>query len=70
MNEATASPALMTRFEDEGAEPFRGNPADLAKHLAAELQKWRDVVRTGGLKLSNARPLGPFSRSSSARCDW
>ena len=50
INEAAAGEVLKKRFIEEGAEPFQGSPADLAKHLQAELNSWRQVVKEGGLK--------------------
>ena len=35
----------------EGAEPIGGTPEDLAKLIAAETTKWKEVVRLSGAKL-------------------
>jgi tripartite-type tricarboxylate transporter receptor subunit TctC len=51
INEAGASEALRKRFADEGAEPFRGSPADFAAVLADELRNWRKVVHDSGIRL-------------------
>ena len=51
VNEATASDVLHKRFADEGAEAFRGSPADFADALKDELKNWRKVVQDSGLKL-------------------
>jgi tripartite-type tricarboxylate transporter receptor subunit TctC len=50
VNEAAASEGMQRRFEEEGAEAFRGSPADLAAKLESELASWRKVVKDGGLK--------------------
>ena len=51
VNEATAGTALVKRFADEGAETFRGTPADFSRALKQELDNWRKVVRDANLKL-------------------
>jgi tripartite-type tricarboxylate transporter receptor subunit TctC len=51
INDAAASPEMKKRFESEGADPFSGAPADLARTLHDELEGWRRVVREGGLKI-------------------
>jgi len=50
INQAAASEAILKRFADEGAEPFRGSPADLASVMRSELETWKKVVREGNLK--------------------
>ena len=47
----SAFPELVRRFADEGAERFAGSPADLGTAIASELEGWRRVVRTSGLKI-------------------
>lgn len=51
INESTAGEALTRRFSDEGAERFAGTPSELGSTLATELEGWRRVVRTSGLKI-------------------
>jgi tripartite-type tricarboxylate transporter receptor subunit TctC len=51
INESTGGEALTRRFADEGAERFSGSPADLGSTIASELEGWRRVVRTSGLKI-------------------
>ena len=51
INDAAAGEEMRKRFEAEGADAFRGTPADLAAALRDELDGWRKVVREGGLKL-------------------
>ena len=51
VNEATANELLRKRFADEGAEAFRGSPADFADALKEELRNWRKVVQDSGIKM-------------------
>jgi tripartite-type tricarboxylate transporter receptor subunit TctC len=51
INDAAGHPNIVKRFEEEGATPFRGSPADFGKALAAELAGWRKVVHDGNIKL-------------------
>jgi tripartite-type tricarboxylate transporter receptor subunit TctC len=44
-------PEVIERFRGLGAEPVGGTPADLAKHIAAETRKWKEVVRISGAKV-------------------
>ena len=44
-------PAVLDRMKTLGAEPVGGTPEQLAKHLAVETRKWRDVARASGAKL-------------------
>jgi tripartite-type tricarboxylate transporter receptor subunit TctC len=51
VNDAATGEALVKRFSDEGAEPFRGSPADFAQVLKSEFETWQKVVKEGALKL-------------------
>lgn len=51
INEATAGEALAKRFVEEGAERIAGSPADFGVALAQELDGWRKVVKSAGLKI-------------------
>jgi tripartite-type tricarboxylate transporter receptor subunit TctC len=44
-------PEVIERFRGLGAEPVGGTPADLARHIAAETGKWKEVVRISGAKV-------------------
>ncbi|RPH43214.1 MAG: tripartite tricarboxylate transporter substrate binding protein [Burkholderiales bacterium] len=44
-------PEVIERFRGLGAEPVGGTPADLARHIASETTKWRQVVKTSGAKI-------------------
>jgi tripartite-type tricarboxylate transporter receptor subunit TctC len=51
INAALADPKLKARLAELGAVPLSGSPADYAKLVADETDKWGKVV-----KLSGARP--------------
>jgi tripartite-type tricarboxylate transporter receptor subunit TctC len=44
-------PDVIERFRSLGAEPVGGTPADLARFIADETTKWREVVRISGAKI-------------------
>jgi tripartite-type tricarboxylate transporter receptor subunit TctC len=44
-------PAIMDRLRDIGSEPRPLGPAELDRYIAAENNKWRDVVKASGAKL-------------------
>jgi tripartite-type tricarboxylate transporter receptor subunit TctC len=44
-------PEVIERFRGLGAEPVGGTPADLARFIADETTKWREVVRISGAKI-------------------
>ncbi|HET7670328.1 MAG TPA: tripartite tricarboxylate transporter substrate binding protein [Burkholderiales bacterium] len=44
-------PAVLERMKQLGADPVGGTPQQLAKHLASETNKWREVARLSGAKL-------------------
>jgi tripartite-type tricarboxylate transporter receptor subunit TctC len=50
INAGLADPKLKARFADLGATVFGGTPADFAKHIADETEKWGKVVRTANLR--------------------
>jgi tripartite-type tricarboxylate transporter receptor subunit TctC len=49
-NAALADPALKGKLADFGAIVMTGSPADFAKFIAAEIEKWGKVVRFANLK--------------------
>lgn len=51
VNRAAGTAAMRKRFTEEGAEPFSGQPSDLATVLKAELESWQSAVRDANLKL-------------------
>jgi tripartite-type tricarboxylate transporter receptor subunit TctC len=44
-------PVVLERMKTLGAEPVGGTPQALARHIATETEKWRDVARLSGAKL-------------------
>ena len=50
VNAALADPALKARMADLSSEIFTGSPADFAKIIAEETEKWAKVVKFAGLK--------------------
>jgi tripartite-type tricarboxylate transporter receptor subunit TctC len=50
INAALADPKIETRFADLGATAFPGSPAEFAKLVADETEKWARVVKFSGIK--------------------
>jgi tripartite-type tricarboxylate transporter receptor subunit TctC len=50
INAALADPKIKARFVDLGAAPFIGSPADFAKLIAEDTEKWGKVVKLTGAK--------------------
>jgi tripartite-type tricarboxylate transporter receptor subunit TctC len=50
VNAALADPALRGRFTALGAMPMPGAPADFARLLATETDKWARVIRAGKIR--------------------
>jgi tripartite-type tricarboxylate transporter receptor subunit TctC len=50
INAALADPKIKARFADLGAMPFIGSPADFAKLIAEDTEKWGKVVKLTGAK--------------------
>jgi tripartite-type tricarboxylate transporter receptor subunit TctC len=51
INAALADPKLEARFADLGATALSGSPADFAKLVADETEKWAKVVEFAGIKV-------------------
>jgi tripartite-type tricarboxylate transporter receptor subunit TctC len=49
-NAGLAQPKVKARFAELGAEVFPGSPADFAKLIAEEIEKWGKVIRTANIK--------------------
>jgi tripartite-type tricarboxylate transporter receptor subunit TctC len=49
-NAAIADPAIKARFADMGLSVFASSPAEFAKLIADETQKWGKVIRDAGIK--------------------
>jgi tripartite-type tricarboxylate transporter receptor subunit TctC len=50
INAALADPKIKARLDDLGVTVFAGSPADFAKHIADETEKWSKVVRAANIK--------------------
>ncbi|ARP81553.1 Fis family transcriptional regulator [Bordetella genomosp. 8] len=51
VNDAAAAKLVSQRLTDEGAQSFKGSPADFAGVLHSELALWKGVVKQSGMKL-------------------
>jgi tripartite-type tricarboxylate transporter receptor subunit TctC len=43
--------ALRKRLAEQAVIPVGANPTDTAKFFADEVEKWRDVITTAGVKI-------------------
>ena len=50
INAALADPKMKARLADLGDTPLPGSPADFAKFIAAETEKWGKVIRAANIK--------------------
>jgi len=48
---AMADPAVRARFVEFGAEPMTSTPDELARFIASEVVKWREIIAKAGIKL-------------------
>ena len=46
---AVKEPAVKAHFVELGAEPVSSGPDELAKFIASETVKWRDIIKTAGI---------------------
>ena len=51
VNAALAEPEIKARLADLGAAPLAGSPADFAKFIATEAEKWSKVIRAANIKV-------------------
>jgi tripartite-type tricarboxylate transporter receptor subunit TctC len=51
INAGLADPKIKARLVDSGGIVMPGSPADFAKLIAQESQKWGDVIRVAHIKL-------------------
>ena len=50
INAALADPKIKAKFAELGGTPFLGSPADFAKLIAEDTEKWGKVVKLTGAK--------------------
>jgi tripartite-type tricarboxylate transporter receptor subunit TctC len=50
VNAGFADPDVKARLDEWGATALRGTPADFAKFVADETEKWGRVIRTANIK--------------------
>jgi tripartite-type tricarboxylate transporter receptor subunit TctC len=50
INAALADPKIKARLADLGGTPIAGSPADFAKLIADDTEKWGKVVRAANLR--------------------
>jgi tripartite-type tricarboxylate transporter receptor subunit TctC len=50
INAALSDPTMRAKFAEIGGEPLAGSPAEFAKLIAEETEKWGKVVKFTGLK--------------------
>ena len=50
INAALADPKIESRLADLGGTPLAGSPADFARLIADETEKWGKVIRFAGIK--------------------
>jgi tripartite-type tricarboxylate transporter receptor subunit TctC len=50
MEEALNDPSVRSRFVEQGAEPVSPGPEDLARFIAFETVKWRDIIQKAGIE--------------------
>jgi len=52
LNKMTTKPAVLTRFQELGAEPMGGSPEQTSAYIREEQDKWGKVIRDAGIKLN------------------
>ena len=50
LNKMTTKPAIITRFQELGAEPMGGTPEQALAYIREEQDKWGKVIRDAGIK--------------------
>jgi len=50
INKMTTKAAIITRFQELGAEPMSGTPEQAVAYIRAEQDKWGKVIRDAGIK--------------------
>jgi tripartite-type tricarboxylate transporter receptor subunit TctC len=49
VNAALTEPKLRSQLADFGAEVMTGSPGDFGKFIAADIEKWRKVIKFAGI---------------------
>src|SRR5262249_17807927 len=75
VNGALAEPVVTARMAELGSEIFTGSPADFAKLIAEETEKWAKVVKFAGIKAEEGQSLSDAAFSAQRRgthfpVDW
>ena len=52
ISEVAAQAAVRNRLINEGATPYQGSPSDFHQVLTAELEGWRAVIKSSGIRIS------------------
>ncbi len=52
VNLALRDATVRSRFSDLGAEPRESSPEDMARIMATDIAKWGEIIRKGGISLS------------------
>jgi tripartite-type tricarboxylate transporter receptor subunit TctC len=50
MRSALADPAIRARIGELGMIPVGGTPAEFARHMRAEAERWKSVIERGGIR--------------------
>jgi tripartite-type tricarboxylate transporter receptor subunit TctC len=50
VNAVLAEPTVQARMAELGSEPLSSSPADFAKLIAEETEKWGKVIRAANIK--------------------
>jgi len=48
-----ADPAVRARFAEFGAEPMASTPEELGRFMAAEFEKWRNIITRAGIRVDS-----------------
>ena len=52
INEGLADPQVQTRLVDMGGTVVANSASDFGRRIAADAEKWADVIRTAGISVS------------------
>jgi tripartite-type tricarboxylate transporter receptor subunit TctC len=51
IGEILKTPEIIKKYEELGAEPVGNSPEELAQWMREETQRWREVIKTGGVSI-------------------